>query len=221
MRRVLKIGGSLLKSPDLCSRLSSCQLEDTPADTLAIVGGGDIINAVREIDQVAELDAAKVHWICVDLLTQTFNLMKQRVKWPVIETTEQLLRWMDGPPEPSSTTLVRVDTFYRPQAFTTSQVDHQARLAKSPVFLPENWQTTTDSIAALLAQTIDATELMLLKSCKIPQKVTLNELAEQGVVDHAFPQASKGIERISIRRLGSKVSRDETRTWCQNDHGSC
>ena len=201
MRRVVKIGGSLLKSPGLTSRLSQVQDLDSSANTLVIIGGGDLVNAVREIDQVANLDATETHWLCVDLLTQTFNIMKHQIDWPVIETVEDLLQWIEHPPSPATTTLVRVDTFYhRPSARETAKIQKPIN-ADDWVRLPHNWETTTDSIAALLAKIVGAEELILLKSCSVPSQDTPTVLAEKGIVDQAFPDASEGISRVTVRKL--------------------
>ena len=92
-----------------------------------------------------------------------------------------------------------MDTFYsRPQESQKQTQRPQTRL--EPVSL-ESWDTTTDAIAAVLAKHIGATELILLKSCEVDQRLTLAELAEAEIVDRSFPAAAVGIKSVSIEKL--------------------
>jgi aspartokinase-like uncharacterized kinase len=219
MRRVVKIGGSLLKSPDICSRLSDWHKQQELAYSLAIVGGGDLVNAIRDIDSVinrdqvskvgkatsldveARLEEAEVHWLCVNLLTHTFNIMRRRLNWPAIETREQLEQWIERPSAFGTTTLVRVDTFYR-QSLPSEVKEGDRSMPDAPASdLPENWDTTTDSIAARLAKLVHAQELIILKSCSVPDGLTLTQLSDAGVIDRAFPLAAIGIDRVKVERL--------------------
>lgn len=202
MRRVIKIGGSLLKSSSLAERLSLWQENNETAHTLAIVGGGDLVNAIREIDQVSQLDQIETHWLCVELLRKTCEIMRQRLDWPVIDTAIELQNWIDRPDLRPPISLLQVDTFYsRPQE--SKKINVQGPQTRSePVGLPESWDTTTDAIAAVLAKHIGATELILLKSCEVDQRLTLAELAEAEIVDRSFPAAAVGIKSVSIEKLG-------------------
>jgi aspartokinase-like uncharacterized kinase len=49
-----------------------------------------------------------------------------------------------------------------------------------------NWDFTSDSLAAWLAEQLDATELILIKSAKIPVGLNLHMLQKKGLVDDAF-----------------------------------
>ncbi len=189
MKRVIKIGGSLLKAPRIDQIFDRWNRHHSTTPSLAIVGGGDLVNAIREIDAISSLNTTEIHWLCVELLGHTFQLLKQRLDWPVIESSDELARWTKEPREFAQTTLVRVDTFYNQQS-TSGRDD-----------LPENWDTTTDSIAAMLAKRVNAEELIILKSCDIPEFDSLSDLASQGIVDHAFPEASRGIKKIVIEKL--------------------
>ena len=199
MKRVIKLGGSFLTCPDLESRLQRWQETAPPAHCLAIVGGGGLINSIREIDAVVPLEEQTTHWRCVELLSHTFEIMKQRLDWPTIERVEELEHWIQNPPPLGKITLVRVDTFYRslgsPVCESSIWNSHGSEL------LPENWKTTTDSIAALLAWGIHASELVILKSCSIPPEASLAQLAESGIVDQAFPHIAKGLQNVRIEEL--------------------
>ena len=82
--------------------------------------------------------------------------------------------------------MIAVDTFY-------SRADADA--------LPQDWSTTSDSIAALLANKLALTRVVLVKSCPIPEPFSLEWAARQGVVDRSFIKASRGL-RVELRALG-------------------
>ncbi|MEE2936795.1 MAG: hypothetical protein VYA84_12465 [Planctomycetota bacterium] len=87
-------------------------------------------------------------------------------------------------------TLLNVSSFYFPAA---DSLKHMT--------LPHDWRTTTDAIAALLAIQTEADELVLLKSCEVECGFTPQQLAEQGIVDDAFPEIAEGISVIRIEKL--------------------
>ena len=51
--------------------------------------------------------------------------------------------------------------------------------------VPASWNVTSDSLAAWLAKTLNANELLLVKSAEITA-VSLEKLQERGIVDAAF-----------------------------------
>ncbi len=57
-----------------------------------------------------------------------------------------------------------------------------------------NWDTTSDSLALHLADALPASEVLLVKSCAIPQSLAQSRdfaaLAAAGIVDRRFPQAA-------------------------------
>jgi aspartokinase-like uncharacterized kinase len=52
--------------------------------------------------------------------------------------------------------------------------------------IPASWDITSDSLAAWLAKTLSATELILIKSAAIDASLSLHQLADQHIVDKAF-----------------------------------
>ncbi|MCA9136589.1 MAG: hypothetical protein KDB00_07515 [Planctomycetales bacterium] len=183
---MIKIGGSLLRQNDLVCNLQNWLCQQTSAETLAIVGGGEMIDAVRRLDATFACDPAWLHWQCVGLLQFTFHwLGRQLDDWQLHATPDQfsdLTRQLQQTRQPRDVTapdgsqdsakhLIDVNSFYR------------AGLS-SP--LPEDWTTTTDAIAGWLAILVDADELVLLKSCDVDETKSLAELADEGVIDRAL-----------------------------------
>lgn len=189
MRRVVKVGGSLLDRQDFPRSLVAWWEQQQPAETLLVAGGGDVVNAIRDLDATHSLDPVETHWLCVDLLDATFRLMSQWFPWPTITSAEQLQRWLQPGFPSDQPTLVAVGSFYSRQHASVRET------------LPQNWQTTTDSLAALLAGMIDADELVILKSCEVDPALTAAELSAQGIVDEAFPRIASRLRRFRVEPL--------------------
>jgi len=194
MRTVVKLGGSLLLRHDLVRAinrwLQANREQSFATQWLFVVGGGSMIDAIRDLDRIRPGDPEEVHWRCVDLLQTTFDIVGNWFDWNRIGSTEELNRAnREGFPV-ERPTLVAVRSFYSPQI--------QSEASPS---LPHDWRTTTDSIAARLAQRVAADELVLLKSCMIDQEQSIEELAQQGIVDEAFPRIARTLDSVRVERL--------------------
>lgn len=188
-RRVLKIGGSLLLRPDLRASVKNWLRLQGTKETFVVVGGGKTIDAIRELDDMWPSDTSDVHWLCIELLQATlFFAHRVFPDWNIVRTADELMASSQKENEPPR--LVAVDAFYRRDAGPPDQ----------ECGLPETWGTTTDSLAAFLAHRVQAHELVLLKSCKIPD-VSHTDLASMGIVDSVFPQAASRIPNVRICRL--------------------
>lgn len=190
-RRVLKLGGSLLDIPDLDHRLQRWLRQDPAQVNLIVVGGGEIVEAVRAMDRIHALDHAFVHWLCVDLLSHTMHLaIRVLTGVEAIRSETQLQEIIECLPTPPVTACVDVRTFYR--------------RGLSNFGLPENWNTTSDSIAAALALLVDADELVLLKSRRTSDPDPNYEAwADGGLVDLAFPMLANRLKSVRIVDLRS------------------
>mgnify|MGYP001815683409 FL=1 len=190
MRRVIKIGGSLLRRESLVQAIDSWIATQSPAQNIAIVGGGELIDAVRRLDARFHCDAAWVHWQCVALLQTTYQWLSCQLEgWQLHATTSEFeqLQKTDGTTVVGNH-FVAVDSFY-----------HQG--TQSP--LPLDWTTTTDAIAGWLSILTDADELVLLKSCDVDHAIPLAQLAEQGVIDRALPTLAADLGPVRFVNLGT------------------
>jgi aspartokinase-like uncharacterized kinase len=176
-RRVVKVGGSCLANPQLVALLTNWLARQQPAENWIVVGGGECIEAMRELAARFALAEETMHWRCVGLLRATFEILGELFPdWEVIESAEQFQR--RSACEPAIGCIrVAVDTFYR-------------ETPGSVHVLPVGWETTTDAIAAYLAGRIAAAELVLLKSCA-PELLAADvvTLSQRGIVDAALPAA--------------------------------
>lgn len=186
--RVVKLGGSLLDLPDLVPRFRRWLKSNPPGKTMIVVGGGQIVDVVRGLDRIHRLDAGFAHWLCVDLLAKTAEVAaKLFPEFGVISRADHLREFVHAPDNPG-THIVQVSAFYNREPTNMT--------------LPESWDTTTDSIAALLALDVQAEELVLLKS-RGPEsaRTELTAWAEAGLVDPYFPHVAAGIPVVSIYNL--------------------
>ncbi|MEL6106937.1 MAG: protein kinase [Planctomycetota bacterium] len=190
MRRTLKIGGSLLRDRTLATRLTRWLDGEPPAQTIAIVGGGELIDAMRGLDATHQCDPEWIHWRCVDLLRVTFELLgEQLLDWKTISSRAEFDALKSAPTD-GSAYLLAVDSFYFPNG-------------SAP--LPENWSTTTDAIAGWLSIVLSADELVLLKSCDVPVESPIEILSRQGIVDEALPSLAERLCPIRYINFSAKI----------------
>jgi aspartokinase-like uncharacterized kinase len=174
---VLKIGGSLLSSTgwprlldDLIAGLGAIPL------TL-IVGGGAIVEGLREIDAAAPQPPRLMHDLAVDAMHFTARL--------VAKTTG--LSIMSRPACSAAACILDVPLWLM-----------ESGEAKR---LPAGWDVTSDSIAARVARGCGA-ELLLAKAAVPPpypqgdDQAAVRLLAESGWVDRFFPSAAAGLATI-------------------------
>lgn len=162
--RIVKVGGSLLLRPDLIGDFHAWYRQSTkePCCTLVIVGGGEMINAVRGWDALRPGDPASVHWRCVEMLRFSFESICESMrdvfeKGSIVEPFEAIATgpqwqefvgqslpvWLQDNVPRKKLILVNVPAFYTP-----------ALSHASASGLPEDWQTTTDAIALWLAHQV-------------------------------------------------------------------
>lgn len=187
MHRVIKIGGSLLARRDLrASMLGWLSRQPRAQRTSIIVGGGEVIEAMRQIDAIHHLETAEMHWRCVRLLRATFEIANELFpEWDVVATPQHFQAYLQGSSN-GSPTLIAVDAFFVPGAEPE---------------LPPSWQTTTDAIAAHLCQRLTAEELVLLKSCEVPETADLDALVQADIVDEAIGGLAPHLPSLRVEKL--------------------
>ena len=180
MRRVVKIGGSLLTRPDLQTRLPKLlneidgvnQRDASSLETLLIVGGGNLVDVMRGWDQLRPLDPVKTHWQCIELLQYTFEVISDWFPaWDRIDSSAAFQNARNQGFSTATPSLVSIRSFYDP--------DRDGDL-------PLDWRTTSDSLAGKLCNDTNADELVLLKSCRIDQAWDRQAMISQGIIDEAF-----------------------------------
>ena len=171
---VLKVGGSLLSWhdwPRLLDRLVA-GVGDVPL--AIVVGGGAVVDGLRQIDAAAPQPAKLMHDLALDCM----------------HTLAQLVAKSTGLPLSANPALTG----------TACVLDAPTWVLTHPAAadLPASWDVTSDSIAALLARENNAT-LLLAKSAAPPATwcgASLESLTTTGWVDRFFPTAADGLKEI-------------------------
>lgn len=168
---VVKLGGSLLTRPRWPDELELL-VSGLQCPLLLIVGGGAVVDGLRAIDAAAARPPALMHRLAIEAMRLTGAIVAQSLRLPIVTTT-------DG-------------------AHAAAILDVADWLAThtAATRLPENWTVTSDSLAAVVAATVDA-DLLLVKSIPPPAAAhDLEALATAGWVDAAFPTAAHGVAGI-------------------------
>lgn len=173
--RVIKLGGSLLAWAEWREQLLCWLDRQAAAVNILIVGGGVLVEAVRELDRRQQLSAEASHWLAIEAMRTTAeNVARQLHLSPPATSLTELSRSTGG------LQILDVEPLLRAEQ-------------GQPQALPCGWDVTSDSIAAHVARTLSAAELVLLKSTLPETLGTRKLLAEQGYVDDYFPIASRGL----------------------------
>jgi 5-(aminomethyl)-3-furanmethanol phosphate kinase len=173
--RVIKLGGSLLDWRELPATLQTWCAQQAPMANVLIVGGGELVEAVRHLDRTHELSQATSHWLAIRTLSVTARLVAGLVEGAVLcERLDQ------------------IDLSQREQLQILDVLDFMQCDARSDDPLPATWEVTSDSIAARVAERLQARDLVLLKSA-VPQMEdgegeSVEDLAAAGYVDGFFPK---------------------------------
>ena len=172
---VVKVGGSLLASPDrLRAVLRDCA-EGREGVCIVVPGGGPFAEAVRAAQNDLGFSDALAHRLALDAMGRMAEIFCDM---------EPRLRVVRDP-----VSMGGVAAIWDPAALKTGRPD-----------IPERWDVTSDSLALWLAAEIGAATCLLLKSVDAPQGAGTDALSRLGLVDAAFPAfAARFSGRILLR----------------------
>ena len=165
---IVKLGGSLAADPllkDWLEMLADCGR----GRVIVVPGGGPFTDRVRE---------AQVHWGFDDWAAHRMAIL-------AMEQYGMMLAALCPALAPAASQ----DTLYAVLKRAGVAVWLPYAMLSADAGIEEDWSVTSDSLAAWLAQRINAQYLVLVKSCELPLGETgTEELAQLGIVDAAFPQ---------------------------------
>jgi dihydroneopterin aldolase len=163
---VIKIGGSCASSLDL--RRWTAMVAGCAARAVIVPGGGPFADAVRTAQPRMGFDDAAAHHMAMLGMEQFGHALASFDRRLVVADSMAMFR--------------------RALAAGKVAVWRPARMAMTAADIPASWRVTSDSLAAWLAGKLRAPRLLLLKQVDLSrQPVTATALAEQGIVDPAFP----------------------------------
>ena len=163
---VVKIGGSLLGSPEL-ERWLEIFVKYSDGKIVIVPGGGVFADAVRQAQKISKISDVTAHKLAVLAMDQFGHLLHSIN--PKLATASSEL-------EIDERTWQHRAIVWLP-----------SHMVLSDETIPKNWDVTSDSIAAWLAEKLDATHLILLKSDKPDEsKLSLKAITNNGLVDFEF-----------------------------------
>lgn len=162
MLTVVKLGGSLYRSPLLKNWLQTfVQLAET-RPLLIVPGGGPFADCVRDAQRDHDLSDKTAHQMAINAMRQFALLLLDL--------------------QPDARPLTQSAKPAHQMGLSIWLPDDDAMMTTD---LPQNWQVTSDTLALWLAQQHDAGQLWLIKCCEIADPA-LSTLAANGIVDPHF-----------------------------------
>lgn len=174
---VFKLGGSVLQDVDWPHRLRAWLNRQRPGNYFGIVGGGLLIEALRDLDNRHSLSQPEMHWRAIRLLDATFEIASELT--PNIDriVSSDELNSIDNMAVANDRVRarwVRIAAFYNEASLEAIPLEYQPALG---------WTTTSDSLALFLAYRIRASRCVLLKSCSIDPMLSLEQAVVQEIID--------------------------------------
>lgn len=161
---VVKIGGSLMNAPEL-KRWLDIFVRFSDGRVIIVPGGGIFADAVRIAQQQTGIQDAMAHQLALRAMDQ-YGLLLTGLNSQLAIASSEL--------EIAERTWQHRAIIWLPSHMVLG--DDQ---------IPKNWEMTSDSLAAWLANKLAAQQLILLKSKK-PQTAALDQLHHNNFVDECF-----------------------------------
>ncbi|MGZ5599616.1 MAG: amino acid kinase family protein [Methylobacter sp.] len=163
---IIKLGGSLSRSDTLVNCLNTVEQNYRGRAVVIVPGGGAFADQVRLAQQHWQFDDVTAHRMAILAMKQMALMFKGlKPDFAIAETVTSAQERLSH----------RQPVIWSPDIAELDQAGIEA-----------GWDITSDSLAAWLAKTISATELILVKSAAIDNSLSLQQLAEQQIVDQAF-----------------------------------
>lgn len=197
--RVVKVGGSLFDDPQLPDRLNEWLASQPPAINVLIAGGGELAEFIRRADDMFGIRQVKAHWLSIDLMSVTAQVLVELIDDARIETDFNVLIRTIKDGARVARIVFDARNFLR---------DREPDCVGSA--LPHDETVTSDSIAARLAEVIAADELVLLKSADPLPAATADQLAAANYVDACFPQTARRLRSVRFVNLRGSANSSET-----------
>jgi len=161
---VVKLGGSLVESKRLAAILDLVGQARTPL--VIVPGGGAFADAVRAAQAEHGFPDADAHRMALLAMHQTGMMMAAlQPRLRLVETLAGIKRLARG---------ARIPVWL------------PLKLVARDGRIPADWSTTSDGLAARLAERLGRVPVVLVKSCRIQKRATLATLARDGVIDPTF-----------------------------------
>lgn len=161
---MVKLGGSLAESMRLPSMLELVGRARAPV--VIVPGGGAFADAVRRAQADFEFGDAEAHRMALLAMHQTGLMMAAlHPRFAPVETLAELRQ--------------ELDAGHIPVWLPFKMTERDKRISA-------DWSTTSDGLAARLAERLAGAPVVLVKSCRILPGSALVSLVFEGIVDSTF-----------------------------------
>ncbi len=167
---VVKLGGSLLGAPELANWLETL-VKFSDGKVVIVPGGGLFANAVREAQQIANVSDALAHQLALLAMDQ-YGLLLTGLNPALVTARSEL--------EISERGWQHRAIVWLP-----------SKMVLADDTIPKNWEITSDSLSAWLANKLGAEQLILVKSKSLLAYQTnaptrLQHLVDDELIDKQF-----------------------------------
>ncbi|QEG21378.1 amino acid kinase family protein [Mariniblastus fucicola] len=173
-RRVVKLGGSVLRAGQIGPTLKVWLEENDDLQNIIVVGGGSFADVVRELQGLQNLGEQQSHELACHAMSLNAKVVSCLI--PEAEFCDRISQL-----ENSQSSNIIFDAA-------------QWTIGKSDI--PASWDFTSDSIAARLASELDAAELVLIKS-------RMGSIGEPGFVDAHFTKEARSVKSVRVCTLNA------------------
>lgn len=184
---IIKLGGSLSRSEALVGCLNAVEKNYRGRAVVIVPGGGAFADQVRSAQQHWQFDDITAHRMALLAMQQMALMFKGlRPDFVIADTVAAIQIQLNQ----------KIPVIWSPDV---TELDNAG--------IPASWDITSDSLAAWLAKTLSAAELVLIKSAAIDTGLSLHQLAEQHIVDKAFCEF--------VAKTAFKVRIIDAQSWWQ------
>ncbi|MEK9824949.1 MAG: uridylate kinase [Methylotenera sp.] len=167
---MVKLGGSLIQSPELKNWLDTL-VKISDGKLLIVPGGSVFADAVRDAQQYAQVSDATAHQLALLAMDQ-YGLLLAGMNSLLVTASSEL-------------EIAERGWQHRAIVWLPSQ------MVLADEHIPQNWQVTSDSLSAWIAEKINAEHLVIVKSADLSayqNTLKTETLVEAQVLDQAFPE---------------------------------
>lgn len=182
---VVKIGGSLMSGDRLAG--TAATVARARRGVIVVPGGGSFADEVRRAQTRHDISDRAAHAMALLAMHQTGLLIEDlQPRFVAVETLADIRKAL---------------------AANRVPVWLPTRLSVTDTEIPADWSITSDGLAARLAERLGFSNVVLVKSRRVPAGPSAAELAGEGIVDTAFVDivARAGLE---FRILGPGEERE-------------
>lgn len=162
---VIKLGGSLMSDPESLAQCLNA-MGKINKKVVIVPGGGVFADQVRVLQQQWKFNDTTAHEMAILAMKQMALLLKSLKPTFVLADTIPLIHQK----------VINYSVVIWSPDVTMLNVST----------IEQNWNVTSDSLAAWLARQLKADELILVKSAEIPLNLSLQQMQDKNLVDKAF-----------------------------------